>query len=184
MSKFMLSLSLAAVLGMVAVSQAEEPKCGLAEGAQPPAFVVTDVTGPEKGKDLCYRCKYGGRPTVAVFARQLDENVASLIQQLDAAVAKNSDKKMSAFLVMMSDNPEDHKSSLEKLATTRKIGDTPLTLFKDSQGPEGYNVSKEASVSVMMWTADGVKVNHSFPAGKLTKEEVAKVVADTNKILN
>jgi len=183
MSKLMLSLSLAAVLGMVTTLQAEEPKCGLAEGAQPPAFVVTDVTGPEKGKELCYRCKYGGRPTVAVFARQLDENVASLIEQIDGTVAKNSDKKMSAFLVMMSDSPEDHKSSLEKLATTRKIGDTPLTLFKDSKGPAGYNVSKEASVSIMMWTADGVKVNHSFPAGKLTADEVAKVVADTKKIL-
>jgi hypothetical protein len=183
MSKFMLSLSLVAALGMAAIAQAEEPKCGLAEGSQPPAFVVTDVTGPEKGNELCYRCRYGGRPTVAVFARQLDENVASLIQQIDGTVAKNSDKKMSAFLVMMSDSPDDHKSSLERLANAKKITDTPLTIFKSSKGPEGYNVSEDSAVSVMMWTAEGVKVNHSFAAGKLTAEDVTKMVAETEKIL-
>jgi hypothetical protein len=37
---------------------------GLEVGSRVAAFYVTDVTGPAAGEKLCYRCKFGDRPTV------------------------------------------------------------------------------------------------------------------------
>ena len=35
----------------------------------------------------------------------------------------------------------------------------------------------------MMWVDSDVKVNHAFTAGKLNKESIRQIVADTSKIL-
>lgn len=186
MKKLVFGLALALCLGLSAhnlmAAEAEEVKSGLAVGSQPPAFLVEDVTGPAKGETLCYRCRYSGRPTVAIFAREMDDSVQDLVKQIDDAVAKNSDSKMSAFVVMLSDAPADCKGELEKVAASKKIEETPLTVFKDSKGPSPYKVAKDAKISVMMWNADGVKVNHAYSANP-SKEQISTIVADTKKIL-
>ena len=41
---------------------------GLKVGDAPPPYNVKDVTGPSAGKSLCYRCQYGQRPVVNIFA--------------------------------------------------------------------------------------------------------------------
>ncbi|MFI4875689.1 MAG: hypothetical protein ACIALR_10140 [Blastopirellula sp. JB062] len=187
MKKVVFGLALALCLGFSAngllAAEAEEVKSGLDMGAKPAAFTVEDVTGPAKGESLCYRCRYSGRPTIAIFAREMDESVQSLVKQIDQTVAKNSDQKLSAFVVMLSDAPADCKSELEKVAAANKIEETPLTVFKDSKGPSPYKVSKDAKVSVMMWNADGVKVNHAYSANP-SKKQISSIVADTKKILD
>jgi len=37
---------------------------------------------------------------------------------------------------------------------------------------------------VLMWNKSRVQVNHAFAPGKLTGDDVKKVVSDTSKILN
>ncbi|MCC9605175.1 hypothetical protein LOC68_24275 [Blastopirellula sp. JC732] len=186
MKKLVFGLALALCLGLSAhnlmAAEADEVKSGPEVGSQPAPFVVEDVTGPAKGETLCYRCRYSGRPTIAIFARDMDANVQDLVKQIDSTVAKNSDQKLSAFVVMLSDSPADCKGELEKVAAANKIEETPLTVFKDSKGPKPYKVSKDAKVSVMMWNAEGVKVNHAFSANP-TKEQISTIVADTKKIL-
>ncbi|EAQ81007.1 hypothetical protein [Blastopirellula marina] len=186
MKKLVFGLALALCLGLSAhnlmAAEAAEVKSGLDMGAQPAAFYVEDVTGPAKGETLCYRCRYGGRPTIAIFAREMDDSVQNLVKQIDEAVAKNSDQKLSAFVVLLSDAPADCKSELEKVAAANKIEETPLTVFKDSKGPSPYNVSKDAKVSVMMWNAEGVKVNHAY-ATNPSKEQISTIVSDSKKIL-
>src|SRR5260221_12373855 len=76
---------------------AEERKSGLPVGEQVPAFNVRDITGPSKGKTLCYRCQYSDRPVVTVFTRELSDSVKDLVKKIDSQVDKNSEKKMAAF---------------------------------------------------------------------------------------
>lgn len=44
------------------------------------AFYVADVTGPAAGTKLCYRCKFKDRPVVSIFAREVNDQVAGLVQ--------------------------------------------------------------------------------------------------------
>ena len=50
-----MGLSAAAMLGVMASSAVAGVKSGLQEGDRAGAFNVRDITGPNKGKSLCYR---------------------------------------------------------------------------------------------------------------------------------
>lgn len=158
-------------------------KSGMDIGTVPPAFHVNDVTGPNKGKHLCYRCLYGDRPVVGVFVRDLDDNTKTLIKKIDQEVGLHQDEKMAAFVVVLTDNPESAKSDLEKIATEQEIKNVPLTVFQGIDGPVGYNVVKGAEVNVMMWQGD-VKANRAFQKGKLNNQGIQEVIADTKLIVN
>jgi len=176
-----------AVVALVVCSAviAEELKSGLNVGESVDAFNVSDCTGPAQGKaPLCYRCRYGNRPTVCVFAREVNDNLAALIKQIDESVGKNEDKKMAAFVVMLTEDSSGTDTKLKALAAKNKIENVPLTTFADTKGPASYEVAAGADVTVMMWTEGTVKANHSFAKGKLNKESISKILADTSKILN
>lgn len=163
---------------------AGELKSGLEEGAHPGAFNVKDVTGPEKGKSLCYRCKYGSKPTVTVFTRELNDEVAALVKGIDKVVAKNQDQKLSAFVVLLTDDPDAAEPKLEAFAKKQNIKNVPLTIYDGAAGPPTYKIAKDANLNVMMWVDSNVKVNHAFKKGEFNKKIAQKVVKDTGKILN
>ena len=178
------------VLAMVAAAAlccsfavADELKSGLEVGAAVNPFYVQDVTGPSAGKDpLCYRCQYGNRPVVAIFTRKVDDKVAALVKEVDSKVAKSGDKKMAAFVVVLSDDPAANEAKLKDLAKKQGIK-VPLTTFENAAGPEEYKISKDAEVTVMEWVKGKIKVTHSFAAGKLNDEGIKAVISDTAKIL-
>ena len=178
-----LAPALALLLALNFAASAEEVKSGLKDGAKVGAFNVKDCTGPSKGESLCYRCKYGARPVVAVFTRTLDANVTSLIKNIDAQVGKNSDKNMKAFVVLLTDDPDAAQPKLVELAKKNKIKNVPLTIFDGQAGPPSYKLQKGAEVTVLMWTKHEVKANHGFAKGKLDKKAVKAVAGDTRKIL-
>ena len=174
-----------AVAGLaIADENKSQVKSGLEAGESPAAFNVKDITGPSKGKSLCYRCQYGAKPVTAVFTREITEEVANLVKQIDDSVGANKDKKMCAFVVLLTDDADAGAKKLTKLAEEKKISNVPLTVFDGAAGPADYKISKDAAVNVMMWNKSKVKVNHAFAAGKLTSDDVKKVAEDTSKILN
>ena len=65
----------AALFAVVGAAYAADVKSGLQTDDPVAAFTVNDVTGPNKGKSLCYRCQYGARPVVSIFTRKIDDNV-------------------------------------------------------------------------------------------------------------
>ncbi|RLS51167.1 MAG: hypothetical protein DWH91_19775 [Planctomycetota bacterium] len=171
----------AMIVATCVFAQAEE-KC-LAVGDGVAAFNVLDVTGPSAGTKLCYRCQYGRRPVVSVFAKKMTPEVAALTKEIDNTVGSNTDKKMAAFVVMLTDSPEV-ETSLKTVAKDQGIKHTPLTTFEGTTGPAEYKLAADAEVTVMMWVQGKVAVNKSFKAGELTKEAIAASVKDTAKILN
>lgn len=166
------------------IGVAGELKSGLECGESPGAFNVKDVTGPNKGKSLCYRCAYGQKPTVTIFTRELNDNVTALIKDVDAAVGKNGDQKLSAFVVLLTDDPDAAEPKLAALAKKAGVKNVPLTVYDGTAGPPAYKIDKNAEVSVMMWVKSDVKVSQAFEKGKFDKVAVKKVSADTKKILN
>jgi hypothetical protein len=178
----MMMLCALAVSGLALA--AEKLQSGLAVGEGPvPPFNVRDITGPSKGDTLCYRCKYGSQPVVTVFTREMNDTVKDLVKKIDAKVGANKDKKMAAFVVVLTDNPDSVEPKLEALAKDAKITNTPLTIIEGVTGPPDYKLSKDAEVTVMMWVESEVKVNQAFGKGQLDKKAVDALVAETKKIL-
>lgn len=163
---------------------AEEKADCLKEGDGVAAFYVNDVTGPSAGEKLCYRCRYGSRPVVSVFAREVNDNVAALVKEVDGVVDQNEDKKMAAFVVVLTDNPEKQNDALKTVAEKQSIKHTPLTTFDGVAGPPEYKIAQDADITVMMWVDGKVKVNESLKKSDLTKEKIASLVKSTGKILN
>ena len=120
---------------------------------------------------------------VNVFAREITDNLTSLVKQIDEKVVANADQKMAAFVVLLTDDPDAAEARLKELAEKQKIEKTPLTVYDGLAGPENYKIAEKADVTVMMWVGSEVKVNHVFEKGKLDKKAVTKVVKDTEKIL-
>lgn len=169
--------------GMQAVDAADL-KSGLQVDEYPGAFYVTDITGPNASQKLCYRCQYGARPVVSIFVREMNENTSKLVKEIDAVVGKNADSKMAAFVTVLSEDPDQQEAALKQVKEQQKIQHTPLTVFENNVGPTKYKINKKADVTVMMWVDSNVRVNHALEAGELNAEQIAKIVADTSKILN
>ena len=119
---------------------------------------------------------------VAIFAREITDDLTSLVKQIDKKVAENKEKKMASFVVLLTDDPDADGLKLKDLAIKHKIKNIPLTIFDGISGPPKYKIAEKAGVTVLMWRGQTVKVNHAFE--KLNKKSVKKIVSDTDKILD
>lgn len=181
MKRFALLALAALVAAPLFAADGEE---SLAVGSKVAAFYVKDVTGPAAGEKLCYRCRFGNRPVVSIFAREMNDNVAELVKQVDAQVAANGEKKMAAFVVLMTEDEAAGSKSLKSAAEAKGIKNVPLTTFDGVSGPENYKISSTSDVTVMMWVGGELKVNQTFAKDGLSKEAVEGVVSKTSAILN
>ncbi|MBM3968367.1 MAG: hypothetical protein FJ302_00675 [Planctomycetes bacterium] len=164
---------------------AAELKSGLQPGEPPPAYNVKDATGPNEGKSLCYRCKYGARPVVNIFARSMTPEVVALVKQIDGVVGKNEEKKMAAFVTLLTNDPDKDEAKLKEIAKKEGgLKNVPLTVFDGVAGPEGYKIAENAELTVTMWVGSKVKVSHAFAKGEFKAANAKSVVEDTKKILD
>ena len=116
-----------------------------------------------------------------IFAREVSDPLTSLVKKIDEATAKNNSCRMGSFVVFLSDD-ESLKKKLKEVAEKEKITKTVLTIDNPS-GPSGYDIPKEADVTVVLYTKKNVKVNYAFKKGELKPADVDKIVADVSKIL-
>jgi hypothetical protein len=175
----------AALVAVVCLAaQAAELESGLKPGEKVGAYNVKDITGPNAGTSLCYRCKYGSRPVVNVFARDVNDNLAKLVVEVDKLVEQNKDKKMAAFVTVLAEDADKIAPQLEEIAKKHNIKNVPLTIFDGESGPSDYNIAQNADVTVMMWNKGEVKATVATEKGKLDAATIKRVVADSEKILN
>ncbi len=178
-------LTSVAVVAMVAgFAAAGDLKSGPQEGQKVPGpFHPFNVTGDDAGKKQCLYCKNGENPVAVVFARNPeDAEVQKLIAALDAATVKNSKAEMGSYVVFLVEDEKKQESTVKEIAN--KNGLKKIVLSIDSpQGPSKYNISKDADVTVLLYTERVVKANYSFAKGKLDDKAIDAVVADVAKIV-
>ena len=182
MMKKLLAPAVGLLLVVAAVAAEEAATLKVGDDVGP--FYVKDVTGPAAGTALCYRCRYGDQPTVSVFAREVNDELGKLLKEIDGVVGKNSERKMAAFLVVLTDDPAGQEEKLKELAKANGLKNVPLTTFEDVNGPRNYRLAKDADFTVMMWVDGKVQVNDAFKKGELNEKSIAGVVSNTSKILN
>lgn len=192
-----ISLGLALALGLVVLAQAvesdeaakEELKSGLQPGDRIDAFEVVKVAGapqddvPE-GTQLCYRCKLQNRPVVAVFAHQVDPELVALVKELNVLVAKNEKKQMGSFVNLLGEDQEKLAKEGKKLAKEAKADHVAIVVpVAHKNGEKHLKLNEKADVTVLIYKEGIIEKNHAFAKDQLKKESIAKVLKDTDVIL-
>lgn len=184
-----IGIGAAAVLAVSAMVMAAELKSGLEPGKAIGAFDVVKIAGAandgvKEGAQLCYRCKYGARPMVMVFTRDAAA-VAKLTKELDAAVAKNADKQLKAFVNVMAADREAAEAAAKKFAAEAKPDQVPVVVpVEFDNGPGDYGINPEATVTVIVASGSKVTANFAFGKGELNDAGVKKVLESVGKIVN
>ena len=117
-----------------------------------------------------------------IFAREISDPLTSLVKKIDASTAKNGDCSMGSFVVVLTSDEDEVQKKLKDLAKKEKIKDTVLTTDNPA-GPRGYNIDKDADVTVVLYTKSKVKVNYAFKKGEMTDKDIDRIVSDVSKIL-
>ncbi len=120
---------------------------------------------------------------MSIFAREITDNLASLVKQVDDQVGSNQNQQMAAFFVLLAEDEDAAAGKLEELAKKHGIKHVPLTVFDGTAGPPDYKIAKDADVTVLLWRKQTVAANHAFGKGGLDKKGIDAVVADAPKIL-
>jgi hypothetical protein len=117
-----------------------------------------------------------------IFAREITGPLTSLVKKIDAATGEHSDARMGSFVVFLSDD-ESLEQKLKDLAKKENLKHTVLSFMPNPAGPPGYNVNKDADVTVVLYSRQNVKVNHAYKKGELKESEVNKIVGELPQIL-
>lgn len=116
-----------------------------------------------------------------IFAREVTPALTSLVKKIDEATAKNRKNRMGSFVVFCSDD-EDLEGKLKTIATKNELKHTVLSIDNPA-GPRGYDIPKEAGVTVVLYKRKTVKANHAFKKGEFKEKDIEKVMKDLPKIL-
>ena len=114
-----------------------------------------------------------------IFAREISDPLTSLVKKVDEANAKN--KSMGSFVVFLSDD-ESLSGKLKSMAEKQGLKNTALTI-ENPAGPRGYDIAKDADVTVVLYRSKNVKANHAFKKGAFKAGDVEKVLGELPKIL-
>lgn len=107
-----------------------------------------------------------------IFAREVSDNLTSLVKKLDKATADSKGKKGS-FVVFCSDE-EKLEGQLKDLAKKEKLSNCILSIDTKKSGPYD-NFAAEADVTVMLYTGRKVTANHTFKKGELKDKDIEKI---------
>jgi hypothetical protein len=117
-----------------------------------------------------------------VFAREVSDPLTSLVKKIDAATAKNTDKKLCSFVVFLTDE-EKAVDRLKGLAQREAIKHTILTI-DNVPGPPDYHIAKDADVTVVLYNKRKVEANYAFKKGELNSQKIERILGDLPKILS
>jgi hypothetical protein len=116
-----------------------------------------------------------------VFAREISDPLTSLVKKIDEATVSNKDAKMGSFAVFCNDD-EGIEGKLKDLAKKEQLKKLVLTK-ENPAGPEGYNIAKDADITVILYVNKKVKANFSYKKGEFKESEIEKILADLKLIL-
>ena len=148
--------------------------CPVGEGVNP--FEVLDVTGPNKGKTLCYVCQNGARPVTLIFTREVNKELAGLVKAVDAV--HKDQKKAGAFVVLLEKDEKAGREKLAKLAAETGAS-IPLTVNKlGEKSPDGYGLSPDVKNTILIYKER--KVVSNFALNAISEKDI-KAIADAAK---
>jgi hypothetical protein len=107
--------------------------------------------------------------------------LTSLVKKVDEATKAHKKQDMGSFVIFL-DKSDETEKKVQAFAEKAGIKETVLALDNPA-GPKGYNIAKEAEVTVLLYVGRTVKFNHAFEKGKLTAVEVDRIIKELPKLL-
>jgi hypothetical protein len=157
-------------------------------------FRPYNVTGKHKGKFHSLLSEHGLDPVVLVFVRGVEpgEDVAGLLQKLDALAAQNERLRLSVAVVFLSDDIkdlvlEDDKREPEAgkvLDHAGKLEHVAAALEVPANVRDAYKLNDKAEVTVMLYNKFRVETNRAFAPGTLNDAAVKSVLDEINARLD
>jgi hypothetical protein len=166
----------------------------------PGSFHPYNVTGPNKQRFHCLISEHGLEPMVMIFYKNVDfsNSLPNLLKRLDAAIEKNPNSRLGAFVVFLPDDLPDVVGSSEKGAdTNNKNDDARLELEKklEQAGADmklkhvvlcldnksdvaKYALSEENLITAVLYTQLKTVAVHALPKSDFTESAVEKIMAD------
>ncbi|MCI0680837.1 MAG: hypothetical protein L0Y71_01930 [Gemmataceae bacterium] len=199
---------LTVTLGLGALGSQEPLKSGPAVGAMLPASFDTLVVNGKvaAGRHHCLVCENALNPAVMIFTREPDkateQPLAHLLAGLDKILAKEPES-LGGFAVFLS--PDAHSSvSSEAEVDTQKLLDEAAKRFAlverlkarakplkhvvvaayPDDGPKGYDIPKDAEVTVIFYQRLRVLGNWAFAKGKLTEKAADSILDKVDQTLS
>lgn len=174
--------SLLAFVFVASCAQAGEPlKSGPQVGDKVPgAFEPFNITGTNAGEECCLFCKFGNDPSVMIFAAQPSDSLTALMKMLDELCVKYKKADLGSCVIFYQKGSA-LRSSLKALAA--KEGFKEIILATLDEAPKKYQISKDADVTVLIYTGAAVKSNYAFRKGELDGKSIASITKDVSKIL-
>ena len=117
-----------------------------------------------------------------IFAREISDNLTSLVKKIDAATVKNSKARMGSFVVVSNDD-EKTEDQLKALAKKEGLKKTVLTVVEKKSGPEGYKLDPKADITVVLYSKRKTKAQFAYAKGEMKSKDVDAIIAALPKIL-
>ncbi len=171
----------------VASKQIIESKKPLHKGDLVGSFRVTKVAGAvedgvEPGTELCYRCRYGSRPMVMVFARQTGGELPKLVEELDKAVDTNKEAQLRGLITLIGEDVAKVKEDANRVAEKSGAKSVAVVVAKENEtGPTNYKLNQKAEVTVVVASDSLVVATHTFDVAKI---DIATVIKEVKAMLN
>ena len=88
---------------------------------------------------------------------------------------------MGSFVILLSDDDkmEDKLKDLCKKQDIKKL----VLAIDNPQGPPMWKIAKDAEITVMFYAKRTVKKNYAFEKGKMTDQDIEKIVSELKAIL-
>lgn len=103
--------------------------------------------------------------------------MTGLVKKVDA---ESKAKGIKSFIVFLNDD-EKLGDELKELATKENIKTTVFAI-DNVAGPKGYDIAKDADVTVLLYNNRTVEVNHAYKKGELNAKAIDQIVEDMAKI--
>lgn len=150
-------------------------------------FYVTKIAGAEDdgvnpGEHVCYRCRYGSRPLVMVFARRTGGRLTELVRRLDRAVATHQSSSLKGLVTFVGEDNAELELNAQSVAETAAVKKVPLVVAKErSTGPINYKLSADAAVTIVVAKDSQVVHTHTYDVDKI---DVSTVMTEVQQILH
>ena len=166
----------------------------------PGPFHPYNVTGAHKEHFHCLISEHDLDPMVMIFHKNVDfsDPLPNLLKRLDAAIDKNPNTRLGAFVVFLPDDLPDVVGSTEKdQDANSKNDDARLELAKKIEAFDSdnklkhvvlcldnksdvkkYELSDENLITIVLYTKLKVVAVHALPKSEFTDAAIEKIMAE------
>ncbi len=152
-------------------------------GATIHSFFVRAVTGPHRNRSVCYVCRYGTRPVVAVFMQEVDPDLPKLLKAIDGFVDDNRVAGLRSFGVLVTDDSASVVPTLQTMAFDERIR-MPLTASTTTiASSDSLRLNEKAATTIVLYHKVKAVSSLAFSRGSIDDAAIAETLRQLKSLI-